>query len=147
MAQTIERSIEIAAPIERVWEALTDHTQFGTWFLAKLDQPFRVGATSTGHITYPGYEHLPWKAEVVAMDPPRRFVWRWPHMDEALVVREDWPWTTVAFTLEPVGEGTRVTVVESGFEALDPAAAARAFESNSGGWTEQMENIRRYVEG
>src|SRR5256885_11787537 len=52
----IERTIDLKVPPTRVWRALTDHDEFGTWFRVKLDGPFVPGQTSTGHITYPGYE-------------------------------------------------------------------------------------------
>ena len=68
MTDRIEKSVDLDAPIERVWRAVTDHVQFGEWFKVKLDQPFVPGGRSTGRITYPGYEHMPWTAEVVAME-------------------------------------------------------------------------------
>lgn len=147
MSARIEKSVEVAAPLERVWRALTDHREFGAWFKVVLDQPFAVGVPSTGRITYPGYEHMPWKAEIVAIEEPTRFAFRWPHMDASQEVREDWAWTLVEFTLEPAGDGTRVTVVESGFEALEAEARQRSLESNTRGWEEQMRNIKAHVEG
>ena len=101
MTDRIEKSVDLDAPIERVWRAVTDHVQFGEWFKVKLDQPFVPGGRSTGRITYPGYEHMPWTAEVVAMEEPRLFSFRWPHMDDSQQVREDWAWTLVEFRLEP----------------------------------------------
>ena len=35
MENRIEKRIEIAAPVSRVWQALTDSRQFGEWFLVK----------------------------------------------------------------------------------------------------------------
>lgn len=149
MSDSITRSVELKAAPERVWQAITDWRQFGQWFKVALDQPFAIGTRSTGHITYPGYEHLPWTAEIVAIEPPRRFAYRWPHMDaDHHVHLDDWAWTLVEFTLTPLADGgTRVTVVESGFGALPEGARQRSFDSNSGGWTEQMDNIRAYVDG
>lgn len=147
MADAIEKIVEIAAPIERVWTALTDHHEFGEWFKVKLDQPFAVGSESTGMMTYPGYEHMPWKAEVVAIEEPRRFAYRWPHMDGDKQIREDWPWTLVEFTLEPSEAGTRLTVVESGFDALPEERRAENYRQNEGGWEEQMRNVKAHVEG
>lgn len=146
MSDRIEKSVELNAPVERVWRALTDHEEFGAWFKVKLDQPFAVGARSTGHITYPGYEHVPWKARIVEMDEPRLFSFRWPHMDEKQEVREDWPWSLVEFRLEPSGTGTRLTVVESGFDALPANRRAENHRLNEQGWTEQMGNIKAHVE-
>lgn len=145
MLASIEKSVEIDAPVERVWRALTDHGEFGEWFRVALDQPFAVGVPSTGHITYPGYEHISWTAEIVGIEP-YRFAYRWPHMDGNQKVREDWPWTLVEFTLESAGERTRLTVVESGFDALPSEARERSFRSNERGWAEQMKNIKAHIE-
>lgn len=147
MPDRIEKSVEIAAPVQRVWRALTDHREFGAWFKVKLDQPFAVGAESTGMMTYPGYEHMPWKAEIVTMDAPRRFAYRWPHADADGAAREDWPWSLVEFRLEQTGGGTRLTVTESGFDALPVERRAEAYRMNEGGWEEQMGNIKAHVEG
>ena len=73
MNNRIERRIELHAPLSRVWRALTDFREFGNWFRAKLDGPFAEGQVSRGHITYPGYEHLPWEAVVQKMEPERLF--------------------------------------------------------------------------
>ena len=70
---SITRTVEIDAPVARVWRALTDHEEFGSWFRARLDAPFAVGETSRGQMTYPGWEHAAWEAKVVAIEPERRF--------------------------------------------------------------------------
>ncbi len=147
MSDRIEKSVDLDAPIERVWRAVTDHVQFGEWFKVKLDQPFVPGGRSTGRITYPGYEHIVWTAEVVAMEEPRLFSFRWPHMDDNQQVREDWTWILVEFRLEPRGSGTRLHVIESGFDALPAEDRGKAFRRNESGWAEQMGNIKAYVDG
>ena len=147
MADQIEKSIALAAPIDRVWRAISDHEEFGTWFRVKLDGPFVEGALSTGQMTYPGFEHYPWKGRVVAIEPPRLFSYEWPHMDDHGQVREDWPWTLVEFRLEPQGSGTHLTVTESGFDALPAERRDTAFRMNEGGWQEQMGNIEAHVGG
>lgn len=147
MQDRIQKQIDLNAPVERVWKALTDHVQFGQWFKVALDGPFVVGERSTGRMTYPGFEHLPWEAEVVAMEEPSYFAYRWPPYYHGL--EEDTsqdPWTLVEFRLEPRGQGTQLIVAESGFAALPPDRALIAFHSNEGGWAEQMGNIKAYVE-
>ncbi len=147
MQDRIEKEIELNAPLERVWKALTDHRQFGEWFLVRIDQPFAVGQPSTGQMTYPGFEHLPWQAEIVAMEEPSYFAYRWPpfYGDVDVDTSSD-PWTLVEFRLEPAGNGTRLRCVESGFSALPPDRAPLAFRGNETGWEEQMGNIKAYVE-
>ncbi len=61
MSDRIEKSIELKAPVARVWRALTDYREFGEWFRVKLNGPFVPGQISRGQITWPGYEHAPWK--------------------------------------------------------------------------------------
>jgi len=151
MTDVISKSIDIAAPIDRVWDALIDHEKFGTWFRVALDQPFTVGSSSTGHMTYPGYEHYRWQARVVAIERMTRFAYEWPAtggdqelMENGLPASE---WTLVEFLLEPSGNGTHLTVTESGFDKVPEPRRSSVMQSNDGGWTEQMQNIRAYVEG
>jgi uncharacterized protein YndB with AHSA1/START domain len=147
MADRIEKSTELKAPIERVWRALTDHAEFGAWFRVKLDGPFLPGQISRGHITYPGYEHLRWEVEVVAMEKPRRFAFAWhPYAIDPEVDYAKEPSTLVEFRLEPMPAGTRLTVVESGFDALPDHRRAEALRSNEGGWTEQVKNFKAHLE-
>ena len=67
MQDRIEKVVELAAPVARVWRALTNHEEFGAWFRVDLEGPFVLGATSLGVTTYPGYEGMRWEANVVAM--------------------------------------------------------------------------------
>ena len=148
MADRIEKTMELKAPVDRVWRALTDHVQFGEWFKVALDGPFLPGARSTGRMTYPGFEHLPWEARVIAMDEPRYFAFEWPPYYSGLDADTSAdPWTLVEFRLEARGDGTLLNVVESGFDALPANRRGIAFRGNEGGWTEQMRNIAAYVGG
>lgn len=74
----IERVIDLAAPVSRVWRALTDHEEFGKWFGVRLDGPFEVGAVTTGNITYPGHEHMMWESVTEQLDHERLFAFSWP---------------------------------------------------------------------
>ena len=69
MTDRIEKTIELKAPVSRVWRALTDHHEFGTWFRVRLDGPFVPGEVSRGQITNPGYEHVRWEAVVQKIEP------------------------------------------------------------------------------
>ena len=147
MTDRIERSIAIAAPVERVWRALTDHEEFGAWFRVKLEGPFVLGVTSLGQMTYPGYEHVKWEAQVVAMEAPHLFAFTWhPYAVDPDKDYSAEPQMRVEFRLEPAGEGTRLTVVESGFDALPADRRDEALRSNTGGWEEQVRNVKAHVE-
>jgi len=142
----IEKSIVLRAPRARVWRALTDAQEFGTWFRVKLDGPFSEGATVRGRITHPGYEHLTMEMQVERIEPERLFSYRWhPYAISPAVDYSAEPTTLVEFRLDDVPGGTRLTVVESGFERLPSGRRAEAFRMNEGGWAEQMGNIERHV--
>jgi len=147
MSDRIEKTVDLNAPVERVWQALTDHEQFGEWFKVSLDGPFVVGVLSTGQMTYPGYEHMKWRAVVVAAEPMRYFAFRWSHPGPGEVGDEaQLPSTLVEFTLAPTLAGVRLTIVESGFESIPADRRDSVFRGNEQGWEEQGRNIKAYVE-
>lgn len=147
MTNRIEKSIDLKAPVERVWRALTDHTEFGTWFRVKLDGPFVSGEFATGRITHPGYEHVIWRAKIVRMEKPRSFAFTWhPYaVDPAVDYSGETP-TLVEFELQPIAGGTRLRIVESGFDSLPSARKPDALRMNDNGWAQQAKNIQAYVE-
>ena len=146
MSDVIRKSTLVSAPIDRVWRAISDHREFGEWFRVALDQPFEAGKPSTGHMTYPGYEHIKWNAEIVAVEPPRRLAFRWhPYAIDPDFDYSNEPTTLVEFTLTERDGDTEVEVVESGFDALPVGRRDEAFRMNSGGWEQQMANIRDHV--
>ena len=69
MSDRIEKSIELKAPVSKVWKALTDYREFGEWFRVTLEGPFVAGQAVRGRITHPGYEHLTWHAVVRQIEP------------------------------------------------------------------------------
>jgi uncharacterized protein YndB with AHSA1/START domain len=142
----IEKSVTLRAPRSRVWQAIADAEKFGAWFGVKLAGPFAAGQAVRGTITYPGYEHLTMELQIDRIEPEHHFSYRWhPY---AVTAETDYslePTTLVEFDLEDADGGTRVTIVESGFDAVPLARRAEAFKMNSGGWAEQIENIERYV--
>ena len=139
MTDRIEKTIELNAPISRVWRALTDYQEFGEWFRVRLEGPFVPGQIARGRIAYPGYEHLRWEAIVQKMEPERLFSFTWhPY---AVDPNEDYskePPTLVEFTLEPTAKGTSLRIVESGFDKLPSRRREEAFRMNAGKAREMM---------
>lgn len=143
----IEKEVVLRAPQSRVWRALTDFREFGTWFRVKLESAFAVGKTVAGMVTYPGYEHIKFSVEVERMEPETLFSFRWHPF--AVDPRQDYsqePTTLVEFRLEAVAGGTQLKVVESGFDQIPASRRDEAFRMNSNGWAIQMENLQRHVE-
>lgn len=147
MEDVITKKIELNAPVSHVWSALTDHEQFGAWFRVRVDGPFKVGEVSRGQILVPGFEHVPWEAVIERMEPERLFAFAWhPYPVEPGVDYSSEPRTLVEFRLEPLGEGARLTVTESGFLNIPDRRRLDAFRANTQGWEAQLRNIKRYAE-
>ena len=146
MNNRIEKRIELKATPARVWRALSDHREFGAWFGVKLEAPFVPGQTAEGQITYPGYEHVRWRAVIQKMEPERLFSFTWhPYaIDPKVDYSHETP-TLVEFRLEKSATGTLLTLTESGFDKVPAERRAEAFRMNDGGWTQQMKNIERHV--
>lgn len=150
MSDRIEKRIELNAPVSRVWRAITDYREFGEWFRVKLDGPFVSGQVSRGQITHPGYEHLKWVVRVQKMEPEQLFSFTWGHpksIEKSDYSQDDGEelTTLVEFRLQKTATGTLLLLTESGFDQLPDDRRAEAFRRNDGGWTEQMNNIKKHV--
>jgi uncharacterized protein YndB with AHSA1/START domain len=142
----IEKEITLKAPRARVWRALADAREFGAWFGVELESAFAPGATVRGRITVSGYQDLPMEIVIVEMVPERRLSYRWhPYAIDPKIDYSREPMTLVTFELEEVAGGTRLRVVETGFDQIPLARRAKAREMNEGGWAEQMKRIERHV--
>lgn len=142
----IEREVTIEAPIERVWTLITEPEHVGVWFGdAGADIDLRPG----GEIQFRWHEHGDSLGTVVAVEPPRRFAYRWVSLPSARgQAPTDANTTLVEFTLEPAGQGTLVRVVESGFDALDCSVDERtaALAGNTRGWGAELGDLVAYAE-
>jgi uncharacterized protein YndB with AHSA1/START domain len=144
----IEKTILLRAPRARVWRALTDPDEFGSWFRVRLECGFAVGRSTTGNITHPGYEHVRFEATVERMDDGRLFSFRWhPYAVDPRIDYSQEPTTLVEFRLTDHPEGTMLSVVESGFDGIPPHRRRDAFLRNSEGWVAQLESLGRHVAG
>lgn len=144
----IEKTLVLKASKSRVWRALSDPTEFGSWFGVKLDSAFEPGARVRGEITVPGYEHVTMEVVVEEVEPERLLSYRWhPAAVEPGVDYSKEPMTLVEFHLEEVADGTRLTVIESGFDKIPATRRADAYRMNEGGWAQQIQNIQRHVSG
>jgi len=142
----IEKSVVLRAPRSRVWRSISDAREFGTWFRVDLEGDFAAGARIQGKILVPGYEHLTMEVWVERVEPEHLFSYRWhPYAVDPDVDYSDEPTTLVEFRLDDDPEGTRLTVIESGFDQIPAGRRAEAFRMNEGGWAAQIGNIERHV--
>jgi len=142
----IKKELHLRAPQARVWKALSDAHEFGTWFGMKLEGAFVPGESVFGRITHPDYEHIHLEMKVERMEAETLFSYWWhPYpMDKKRDYSKE-PMTLVEFRLEVADGGTLLKVVESGFDKLPPDRRDEAFRMNDSGWTHQMVRIERYV--
>ena len=148
MGDRIEKTVELKAPVSRVWTALTDYRQFGEWFGVKLEDPFVAGQPSRGQITFPGYEHLKLELVVQKIEPQTLFSYTWhPYAMDPKIDYSLEPPTLVEFTLEPIAGGTLLRVSESGFDKIPSHRRLEAFRKNGEGWAQQMTRIEAYIAG
>jgi uncharacterized protein YndB with AHSA1/START domain len=153
----IEKKILLRAPRKRVWRALADSQEFGTWFGMKFNGAFTPGAVMRGVISpskvnaevakaQKSHEGVAFDVTIEKMEPERLFSFRWhPGAVEPGVDYSAEPTTLVEFILEETAEGVLLTVTESGFDRIPLARRAKAFTANEGGWTIMIKVIGEYL--
>jgi uncharacterized protein YndB with AHSA1/START domain len=135
----IERTLELAHPPEKVWAAITTAEGLGTWFGNKATIDLRPGGSAQLTWDDGGTANL----RVERVEEPTVFAFTW----HIYGLPEDDPRRTyVEFTLEPVGEVTRLTVVESGFAQLSDDAYRAAFDGNTDGWARELGELVDYLD-
>ena len=139
----IRSEMMLKASVDKVWDALTTAEGWTGWFSYGVEGKFAEGEKLT--LDFGPYGEC--FALVSVVHPKTEFAYQW-HPGEDCPI-EKYPqneMTTVRFTLEPVAEGTKLVMVESGFENLPDSRRASSFEANSGGWTSELVKIAPLVE-
>jgi uncharacterized protein YndB with AHSA1/START domain len=154
----IEKRILLNAPLNRVWRALSDSTEFGTWFGMRFETPFVPGAVMHGVIVpttvdadvakgQKALEGLAFEIVVEQMEPERLFSFRWhPGAVEPDIDYSAEPTTLVTFALEQAAEGVMLTITESGFDGIPLERRAKAFAANEQGWGMVVTLIAKYLD-
>jgi uncharacterized protein YndB with AHSA1/START domain len=154
---SIQKITILRAPRSRVWRAISDSAEFGSWFGMRIDGPFAPGTVMKCAITpttadaeiaaaQKPYEGTAFEIVIDRIEPERHFSFRWhPYAVEKGIDYSVEPSTLVVFELEDAPEGTRLTLTESGFDQIPLERRAKAFEMNDGGWTAQMMLIEKYL--
>ena len=128
--RTIEKMVEFAAPIDRVWRAITDPQELSQWFGHETELELVPG----GNGAMIWEQHGSFAVRVEVVEPPHRFVWSWVH--EAGVPFDDAPSTRVEWTLTAREDGgTTLHLRESGFRT------ELHFQQNTEGWGEELDEL------
>ena len=153
----IEKKILLKAPLDRVWRAISDSKEFGTWFGMKVDGPFPPGAIMRGVIVptqvnaevaaaQKQYEGKQMEITIERMEPERLISFRWhPHAIEPGVDYSSEPTTLIVFALEQMPDGVLLTVTESGFDQIPLARRSQAFQANDQGWGMVVKLVGDYL--
>jgi uncharacterized protein YndB with AHSA1/START domain len=135
----VECSIWIAAPRERVWQAVTEPEQLAQWFAPgspwEIPQ-LEVNTTVKFHNT----ETEILLATIETADPPQQFTLRWEPEEDGTVL-------TTSFALAEENDGTRVTIRETGFESLAADIRRSRVEQTTAGYGMSLENLKTYLMG
>lgn len=143
----IQKQVLLRVSPARVWQALSNAEEFGRWFGVRFTGPFATGTIARGRVTHPGYDHITLELQIERMEPERLIAWRWhPNNIDSAYDYSVEPTTLVVFELQPVPEGTLLTVTESGFDSIPLARRAEAYRGNEAGWDGQMQAIAAHVE-
>jgi uncharacterized protein YndB with AHSA1/START domain len=144
----ITSEIDIAAPPDRVFQALTTASELQRWFTSpecpvkfwtmdpRLGGRYRY-ATQAGSVVVNGVREFECHGEILECDPPHLLVYTWIanwHDDLAQP-------TVVRWELTPKPSGTHVKVTHSGLSTMPVAR-----KDYSGGWPGVVEMLKKFVE-
>lgn len=135
---------------ERLWQALTDPKFTEQYWKVHHETDWKPGSPMVWHMgdvamTGPGQE-------VLEYDPYRRLAYTWHHItpefaaavempDDQYQKTSREPLSRVSFTLEPVEDQVKLTVVHTGFE---PGSEIRAMISE--GWIQLISDLKSFTE-
>jgi uncharacterized protein YndB with AHSA1/START domain len=138
-AGVVKGDVEIAAPVEAVFRALTDPGELAAWWGSATDyrtHSWQVDLRAGGRWSCQAVDAKDGhksevRGEYLTVEPPRLLVFTWEPS------WEKYARTTIRYDLTPVASGTRLVVTHSGFTT---ATAAQGHEKGWGrvlGWLVQ----------
>jgi uncharacterized protein YndB with AHSA1/START domain len=125
----------IKATPRRVWQALTDPAFTARyWYGTRLESDWKVGSP----ITFVKPQGEPDTGNVLVSDPPRKLCFSWHIAWGEMAKEKD---SRVTFTIEPDGDGAKLTLVHDEFEEGSKAAAAL-----KNGWPGILAGLKKTLE-
>lgn len=135
---TVEKTIWINVPRERVWRAITQSQEIMQWW----DDYWEISALEVGAVVKFGTPDDFMIATITVVDPPRQFTIQWPPPPQYHRIE-----IFTTFLLEEENGGTRVTVTETGFEALPDDIRQKRYDQTAQGYTTVLESLKELLEG
>ena len=118
----MERTVDLPAPVSRVWRALTDRGEFEAWFHPDAAEAFEPAALETERLL--AFRWHPYEPDFAAASP-----------------------TLVELRLEPTEGGTRLKLSESEFERIPIGRRGEVFHLSDKRWKSRLRNLETYVSG
>lgn len=138
-ALDISRTIDIQAPVDDVWAAITQPDLITQWFGDTAEFTAEPGKAGEFGWTEHGGS---FRVRVEHVDRPRTLVYRWAREFGVDPVAGNS--TLVRFDLEAIANGTRLTMIETGFEELpDPQGA---HDGNAAGWRNELGELADFAQ-
>lgn len=142
---TIEREIRVDASPEIVFEVVSRPEHIKEWW--SNDARFEPVEAASGELLWydqDSGESMIAPIQVVEVDPPRRFAFRWCHTGPDLEGQS----LLVTFDLIPTGDGTTIRMTETGFREMgwDIAVLEEQYLDHVAGWDGHLPNLATYVE-
>lgn len=143
LKDTIQREIHLKAPLGKVWNALSEPGGITKWFCDRIDGSLEPGS----HAVFSWGQHSV-NVLIVTVETEHEFAYRWRpgSMGTTGEITESEPTTLVRFLLEEEPEGTKLTMIESGFASL-PENYFEAFDENTQGWEEELLKLVKLLGG
>ncbi|TDD68724.1 ATPase [Jiangella aurantiaca] len=135
----IERTMDVAHPPDKVWAAITTAEGLGAWLGHEATIDPRPGGAA--RVTWTGGHTVEMRVERVEEPTVFGFTWQIYGLPD-----DDPRRTYVEFTLEAVGDGTRLRVVETGFAQLPEDAYRKAYEAHTEGWASELGELAGYLD-
>lgn len=136
----VKRTVLINAPLERVWDAVTQPEQLEEWYAPGC--PWEIPALQSGAtVKFHNTDTDIQLATIEVVEPLREFTLRWQldPMHPGLTL-------TNTFLLEPEHDSTRVTVSQAGYESLPENIRQEQLDQDAGAYTAIAESLKSYVE-
>lgn len=138
---TITRTLELAHPQERVWDALTTNTGLAGWFGSHVEGEIAPGRDIV--MRWEEHNNFTKTLAVKVVEPKSLFAYTWgingaPDGDPRQ--------TYVEFTLVVTEAGTRLTVTETGFAQLPDEWLDSSYAGNRQGWQTELDKLPAYLD-
>lgn len=139
----IKQELVLKASRDKVWRALTTPEGWTGWFSDRVEGKFAEGETLA--LTFG--ESMVCYAKVVERNDQDSFAYKWhPGEDCAMDKYPEDQMTTVRFSLADHPEGTKLTMIESGFENIPEERRANCVQMNTGGWEWELTELKASVD-